>query len=191
MRTFISSGANDAHEDRNRSSRAAPPALSGRSFSKRQKTVYCADSQGIGHSIMSDYLGSFPSAYASVAPGRHAVVDYAAACGFTGDALNDIESSVGEALANAAEHGHAESGAIAVSASMNDRLLTIEIKDSGRGFAGSERAFQARQLGESPRGFGIFIMRELMDVVEYSEHGSRVRIMKRLVAANGDLEREA
>jgi len=64
---------------------------------------------------------------------------------------------------------------------MSDGLLTIEIKDSGRGFARSERAFQARQLGESPRGFGIFIMREFMDVVEYSEHGSRVRIMKRLV----------
>ena len=130
---------------------------------------------------MSDYLGSFPSAYASVAPARHAVVHHAAACGLTGDALNDIESSVGEALANAAEHGHAESGAIVVSASMSDGLLTIEIKDSGRGFARSERAFQARQLGESPRGFGIFIMREFMDVVEYSEHGSRVRIMKRLV----------
>ena len=148
-------------------------------------------SPGTATSTMADYRGTFPSLYSSVAPARHAVMHYAAICGFAGEALDDIESSVGEALANAAEHGHVESGAFAVAASMNDGLLIIEVKDGGRGFARSERALQARQLGDSPRGFGIFIMRELMDVVEYSEHGSRVRIMKRLGAAQGDVERRA
>lgn len=132
--------------------------------------------------MTTEFSGIFPSTYASASRARHAVVQYAACRGFSGEALNDIESSVGEALANAAEHGHAEAGTIAVSATMKDDLLVIDIKDSGRGFAPGVRVMKDRVLGESPRGFGIFIMRELMDVVEYSDHGSRLRLMKRLTA---------
>lgn len=139
---------------------------------------------------MTEYSGKFPSTYVSVARARHAVVQYAACRGFTGEALDDIESSVGEALANAAEHGHADAGTIAVSATMQDGLLVIDIKDSGRGFAPGVRVVNERILGESPRGFGIFIMRELMDVVEYSDHGSRLRLMKRLSATREATSRE-
>ncbi len=140
---------------------------------------------------MPEYRGTFPSTYASVSLARHAVVQYAACRGFLGESLNDVESAVGEALANAAEHGHADGGTIDVRASLSDGLLIVEIKDSGRGFAPAVRQLQPRVLGESPRGFGIFIMRELMDVVEFSEHGSRLRLMKRLSPAKAENSQEA
>ena len=140
---------------------------------------------------MPEYHGMFPSTYASVSRSRHAVVQFAADQGLSGEALNDVESALGEALANAAEHGHADAGTIAVGATVSDGLLVIEIKDTGRGFAPAARQLQPRVLGDSMRGFGIFIMRELMDVVEYSERGSRLRLMKRLSPALADRSKEA
>jgi anti-sigma regulatory factor (Ser/Thr protein kinase) len=154
--------------------------------------VYFACPSGIEQAIMTENCGTFPSTYASVSRARHSIVQYAASRGLSGESLNDLESAVGEALANAAEHGHSESGTIAVTASVTDGLLVIEIKDSGLGFAHAESRVQPPHvLGESLRGFGIFIMRELMDVVEYSERGSCLRLMKRLSPAQADRWEEA
>jgi anti-sigma regulatory factor (Ser/Thr protein kinase) len=140
---------------------------------------------------MSEYRGMFPSTYASVSRSRHAVVQFAAGQGFSGEALNDVESALGEALANAAEHGHVDAGTIAVCARVSDGSLVIEIEDGGSGFAPAARQLQPRVLGDSLRGFGIFIMRDLMDVVEFSACGSRLRLMKRSSPVLADRSNEA
>ena len=56
--------------------------------------------------------------------------------------------------------------------------LTIEIKDNGVGFAPACR--HERPAMFVLRGYGMSIMRVLMDAVEYSEGGTRVRLVKRL-----------
>lgn len=124
-----------------------------------------------------------PRTYDSIRPARRAISGFAADCGFCGTALSDIESATGEALANAAEHGdrNASTG-IDITASFDGVRLVIEIADHGAGFdarAALERP-QRPPAERSTRGFGIFLMRSLMDSVSYSDNGSRIQLVKRL-----------
>lgn len=129
------------------------------------------------------YRASHPRGYGSVRPARHALSAFAASCGFRGTILSDVESAAGEALANAAEHGDRESTAtIDVAATFDGTRLVIEIEDHGAGFdcnAALERA-ERQPPGSGTRGYGIYLMRTLMDEVAYSDCGSRIQLVKRL-----------
>ncbi len=92
--------------------------------------------------------------------------------------MSDIESAVGEALANCAEHGAAHGTNIDVACRYEGRTLTIEIKDAGQGFERWNVRDYVKPLSTAPRGYGTYIMRRLMDEIEYSEHGTRVRLTK-------------
>jgi anti-sigma regulatory factor (Ser/Thr protein kinase) len=61
-----------------------------------------------------------------------------------------------------------------------DRIV-IEVQDEGRGFLCSPTA--AKPTHDAPRGFGIYLMRNLMDEVAFDERGSCVRLTKRLPVA--------
>src|SRR5665213_2356364 len=129
---------------------------------------------------MLTYRASLPRGLGAVRRARRAVIDFAAQCGFDDGLLDDVESAVGEALANAAEHGDCAAG-FDVMATFEDARLVIEVKDHGAGFdCGSalERANAPDASGN--RGFGIFLMRTLMDEVAYSDCGSRIQLVKRL-----------
>lgn len=129
----------------------------------------------------ASYRKSYPQTRASVGEARRAIVTFAQACGFNGQTLDDIEVAVGEALANAVEHGCRERGSFEVFVDRDAHVLGVEIKDSGRGFD-YQRAYSCSlPPAESSRGFGTFIMRELMDGIEYSERGTRLRLTKRLL----------
>jgi anti-sigma regulatory factor (Ser/Thr protein kinase) len=108
------------------------------------------------------------------------VVHFAADHGFAECSLGDIENAVGEALANAAEHGHCQDGEIGVHAYVEGQALVIDIEDRGAGFDTSRAAGDMRPSPTASRGFGIFLMRELMDGVEFDDSGARVRLVKRL-----------
>ncbi|GAC1406744.1 MAG: ATP-binding protein [Candidatus Velthaea sp.] len=129
---------------------------------------------------MKEFRASYPSKYGSVGQARRALIRYAAVCGFRDQGLNDIESAIGEALANAAEHGHRDDGGFEVAAWQADDRLVISIKDHGAGFEHWNASDAIRPISNSPRGFGIFIMRELMDEIRYSENGSRLQLVKSL-----------
>lgn len=100
--------------------------------------------------------------------------------GYTGQELDDIETAVGEALANAAEHGHRAGGAFDVAVYVENDVAVIEVLDEGAGFASPLDEVPALPLPDVPRGYGIFLMRRLMDGLEYGEHGRRVRLKKHL-----------
>jgi anti-sigma regulatory factor (Ser/Thr protein kinase) len=110
---------------------------------------------------------------------------------FSGVALSDIESAVGEALANCAEHGYVNETCIDVRCSFDGRALTIEIKDAGQGFDRWDATDFVRPLSSAPRGYGTYIMRRLMDEIEYTDRGTRVRLVKRRDEAAGDAELES
>lgn len=101
---------------------------------------------------------------------------------FAGEDLRDIESAAGEALANSAEHGAADGTTIDVTCRCDGVIFTIEIEDAGGGFERWNAGACGRPHAGSSRGFGTFIMRELMDEIEYTKRGARVRLVKRLVA---------
>jgi len=126
------------------------------------------------------YAASFDSQRSSVALARRAVVEFARACGFPDGLTRDIECAVGEALANAVEHGHSEGGSIDVRCSFRDRRLTVEIKDRGPGFERKRGFGTPEACGPLWRGYGIHIIKTLMDDVIYLDRGTRVRLTKRL-----------
>jgi anti-sigma regulatory factor (Ser/Thr protein kinase) len=113
---------------------------------------------------------------------RLALTAFAASCGFRNGALADVESAVGEALANAAEHGNRESG-FDVYATFDDECLIIEVKDHGGGFDCDKALERTTIDAGGTRGFGIFLMQQLMDEIAYSDRGSRIQLVKRANAS--------
>jgi anti-sigma regulatory factor (Ser/Thr protein kinase) len=133
---------------------------------------------------MDEFRAQYRSTYASVRVARRALVSFVRAHGLSGQAVEDFEIAIGEALANAAEHGHAR-----VEAS---GALTVEVKDDGPGFAGWNDVSFVKPASSAPRGLGIVIMRKLMDRVEYTDGGTCVRLFKRFdPAAFEDVQQEA
>jgi anti-sigma regulatory factor (Ser/Thr protein kinase) len=132
---------------------------------------------------MQTYRASHPRGYGSVRTARRALSAFAANCGFCGTVLSDIESAVGEALANAAEHSDREAtSGIDIAATFEAGRLVIQIQDHGSGFdctTALERS-EHQPSGGATRGFGIFLMRTLMDEVAYSERGSSIQLVKNL-----------
>jgi anti-sigma regulatory factor (Ser/Thr protein kinase) len=130
---------------------------------------------------MHAYRVSHPRGYGSVRQARRGLLAFAEQCGFHEPTLWDIESAAGEALANAAEHGdHEASAGFDVSASFDGERLVIEVKDHGAGFDCSTAFANDIPDCAGHRGFGIYLMRKLMDEVVYSEHGSCIQLVKRL-----------
>jgi len=109
---------------------------------------------------------------------RRGIREHAARCRFEGAALDDIETAVGEALANAVEHGHHPEKGVTVKARELGNGIVIEIHDSGPGFEGDLRHRNRMLL--TPRGYGIRLMTMLMDVVEFTDGGRCVRLTKYL-----------
>ena len=141
---------------------------------------------------MLEHRAFYPSAQAAASTARRAVIAFARVAGFTGDQLQDLELAVGEAFANAVEHGHRDNGLIAVEAKFDDGVIEIDISDAGGGFAGWETSQPAREKTESVRGFGIGIMHATTDRMQYFDGGRRIRLIKRRAVAhrNGSKQEE-
>jgi anti-sigma regulatory factor (Ser/Thr protein kinase) len=130
---------------------------------------------------MLTYRARLPNGYTSVRQARRALRTFAETCGFRDTPLADVENAAGEALANAAEHGDGVgSPGFDISATFDGDRLVIEIDDHGRGFDASAVLAQPAPDAGGYRGFGVFLMRTLMDEVAYSERGSRIQLIKRL-----------
>jgi serine/threonine-protein kinase RsbW len=106
--------------------------------------------------------------------------------GYKGDRAalaHHINVVLTEAMVNAIRHAGAASAdnTVRISISISDTELCIRVYDSGQGFdiaAIPEPCFDENQLGE--RGRGIFIIRSLMDSVEYKKaNGGNVLEMKK------------
>ena len=105
---------------------------------------------------------------------RKAVAQFAGAW-LQGHDSSDFETAVGEALANAVEHG--KCSYMIVDCTYSRRRLVAEIAQNGLGFEPpSDRHAPAQG---SARGYGIFIMQSLLDKLEFYENGTRLRLVKR------------
>jgi anti-sigma regulatory factor (Ser/Thr protein kinase) len=131
--------------------------------------------------MTGEFRARFPNTRRAAAFARRSLIAHIAAYGYPDGDLADIETAVGEALANAAEHGHRRNSAFEVRAFVQHDRIVIEVQDEGGGFRA--RANAPKPAHDAPRGFGIYLMRHLMDEVDFDESGTRVRLMKRLPVA--------
>lgn len=119
-----------------------------------------------------------PSQGSKLAQVRQFVEKIATEVGFKPSEVFDIKVAVGEACANAIEHGSplGKANKVTVEVNYNSKCLLIDVIDEGV----FKPRFPAFDSQLNYRGRGIPFMLALMDEVEIreSEHGTTVRLMK-------------
>ena len=130
-----------------------------------------------------NFRAAFSGERRNVPLARNAIAGFARICGFSNDEVADIRVASGEALSNAVEHGRTRrSSGFSVRCSFDDdERLTIEIRDNGDGFLPMGTALPIDVEGRD-RGFGILLMRRLMDGVQFERNGTLVRLTRRKVS---------
>ena len=89
---------------------------------------------------------------------------------------HDLETAVGEAIANAIEHGYPKARWFQIRCRVTDNEIVTEVEDDGPGFQADAKQPAPGQT----RGFGFGIMRSLVDELYVLKNGRLVRFMKRL-----------
>jgi len=122
-----------------------------------------------------------PSLRAAIAPTVERILTAVEGAGLSADRRADLAVATAEALSNAAVHGnHLRPGSqvvIAVTV-IPGRQATVEVKDAGSGFdhtATSDPTDAPNLL--MPGGRGVFLMRRLVDRLEFLPPGNRVRLV--------------
>ena len=93
----------------------------------------------------------------------------------------NIRLSIEEALINAIKHGNKNRSDLSVEIAVEakDDALIVEIKDQGKGFDFEHLDDPTRpQNLEKLSGRGIFLIRTLMDTVEFFDGGRGIRMVK-------------
>lgn len=107
--------------------------------------------------------------------------------GFEQDRIEDVKTAVGEVCINAIEHGGnlREARDIRVRFILEPAELRIDVCDGGTGFDLAEvdvPRIDDKVGGGNPRGWGLFIIRALVDdlqVRESGRHGNEVSLFMR------------
>jgi serine/threonine-protein kinase RsbW len=105
--------------------------------------------------------------------------------GFDAETAGNVDLAVREAVANAIKHGNKEDPTkwFEVKLHFNDSVFDMEVADQGKGFDPTQLPDCCAAGGLlNFSGRGVFLMRALMDAVEFSvrpEGGTVVRMSKR------------
>ena len=119
---------------------------------------------------------TIPSTTLKLSKVRRFVEGHARACGFSSDVIDQLSLAVDEACTNVIRHAYSgsKSGPVDISVEVDPERFTITIRDEGKSIDLEEyaepdlaEAIESRRGG----GFGVHIMRRLMDLVEYEKHG--------------------
>lgn len=124
--------------------------------------------------VSRDLRLRFPRATRHASRARKAFAMQLEGLGVDSRTRSDLERAVGEALANAVRHGRREGSYFEIRVRLMHRILRIDIEDDGLGFHPS------KTRGSEMSGFGITIMRSLVDSVAFFKGGRMVRLEKYL-----------
>jgi len=119
----------------------------------------------------------------AVPPAVERILGYVEDVGLSENQRADLAIALSEALANAAIHGNKLRPECPVSVCVRvvrKEEAVIEIRDCGRGF---DHAHVSDPTADSqvlmPGGRGVFLMRHLVDALEYNRSGNQVRLTVR------------
>ncbi len=122
---------------------------------------------------------------------RVVISAFAVQLGPTIEEISDIKTAVSEAVTNAIIHGYeGTQGKVVLAASIDEeRMLTVEVEDRGKGIADLEQAMQPFYTSHPElerSGMGFAVMNSFMDELEVTSapgEGTRVR-MRKYIAPN-------
>lgn len=118
-----------------------------------------------------------PNSPAAAVLARRQLVAFIKHLGLKRAFIADFESAVGEALANAVEHGNANQGSLRVEVRLTEAGIEATVSDNGSGFSPRLNAVE-RPKAMSPRGYGLFLIQALVDAVEFRDGGKTVWFSK-------------
>jgi anti-sigma regulatory factor (Ser/Thr protein kinase) len=121
------------------------------------------------------YRATFTAQPENVPIARKSIARFARDCGFADEKVADIELAASEALNNAFEHGSKQTSGFSVFCDFTDGNLMVEVIDGGPGFPVTAEPAIVRPERQS-RGFGLYLMRRLMDDVSFARNGATVRM---------------
>ena len=116
---------------------------------------------------------------------------FAKIVGFLPERIEDLKTAVSEACLNAMEHGNLNRPDRRVMITMNyrDHVFSISVMDQGEGMGNTPEIPEAPDIEkkieslETPRGLGMFLIKQLVDQVEYNkitDEGHMVRMVLKL-----------
>jgi serine/threonine-protein kinase RsbW len=130
---------------------------------------------------------SLPSELGYEVIARDAVAAFARRLGISADRIEDLKTALSEACINAIEHGNQQDAAIKVVVLLTarDDELIVHVADQGRkqldqDCTTSSPTIEAAFEREDKGGWGIWLIRELMDEVEFTtapSGGNQVRMV--------------
>ena len=131
---------------------------------------------------------SFPSKSANEGFARAAVAAFCAQLDPTVEQINDVKTSVSEAVTNCIVHGYRDTfGAIYITATIKEDTVTIKIADKGVGIEDVSKAMQplfTTDPNGERAGIGFAVMQSFMDSVKVKSalgKGTRVVMTKKII----------
>jgi anti-sigma regulatory factor (Ser/Thr protein kinase) len=122
---------------------------------------------------MEPFLQMIPPDVARLASLRRALSDWLERSGVADPPRADLVLATHEAAANAIEHGNPEQP-FEVRGEINDRVLKVEISDTGR--------WEASRTGNDERGRGLVLIKALVSKLEIrtGRYGTTLRLLQQL-----------
>lgn len=113
---------------------------------------------------------------------------FAKIVGFSSERVEDLKTAVSEACINAMEHGNKNDpdARVVVNMHYEDRVFSVSVTDQGKGKWNSEECCEEPDIDkkimnlQTPRGLGIFLIKHLVDQVEFNlktSEGNMVRMI--------------
>jgi len=106
---------------------------------------------------------------------------------FPHERVEDLKTAVAEACLNAIEHGNKADAStkVSITLTIGESNLRVDVQDAGTGIGQVEKPNIQKKIAgkEKPRGWGIFLIKNLMDEVKFEskpEGGNVVRMVLHL-----------
>jgi serine/threonine-protein kinase RsbW len=114
---------------------------------------------------------------------------FARMMGLAPDRIEDLKTMVAEAAINAMQHGNKGRPDAKVTVWMNcqDNIINVEVKDEGEGIKEFPPTPDIEKIVaelESPVGFGLFLISQLADQVEFNQMSEGGHVVKMAIKMN-------
>ena len=111
---------------------------------------------------------------------------FARIVGFVPDRIDDLKTAVAEACLNAMEHGNRwrPEARVIVTMSFDDGTFSVSVMDEGEGVVELPEDPNIEKKIEEldpPRGLGIFLIRNLVDQVEFNKLSSQGHMLRMVI----------